>query len=87
VPFIGHTASGVGDGVGEGVGDGVGEGDGDGVGDGEGVGDGVGEGDGVGSGLAFITMAVPASATTTTMSPPSAIRAARDRGMCIGAPC
>ncbi|MEO6577633.1 MAG: hypothetical protein ABIO99_01880 [Candidatus Limnocylindria bacterium] len=40
VPFMGHTATGVGDGEGEGVGDGLGEGVGD--GDAEGVADVVG---------------------------------------------
>jgi len=82
---MGHTASGVGDGVGEGVGDCVGDGDGEGVGDG--VGEGLGVGVGVGDGKTLRTAAVPARITRTTMMAPTAIRAARDRGKCIGAPC
>ncbi len=85
MPFIGQTATGVGDGVGDGdnVGEAVGEGDG--VGDGEAVGDGVavGDGAGVGSGVVLIIATDAPSATATTRSPPNANRAARVRRKCM----
>jgi hypothetical protein len=83
VPFIGHTATG----VGEGVGDGVGLGDGLGEGDGDGLGEGDGDGLGVGSGVALMATRVAPRARATMRRPPSAIRAARDRGIRIGAQC
>jgi hypothetical protein len=71
--------------VGDGVGDGVGLGDG--LGLGEGLGDGDGIGVGVGSGVALIATRVTPKATATMRRPPSEIRAARERGIRIGAQC
>jgi hypothetical protein len=79
VPFIGHTATGVGLGVGDGVGLGVAVGEGDAVGDGVEVGVGEGEGLGVGSVRPPTTISV-APTTMTRRSPTAASSAARERG-------